>query len=70
MIKKSIAQNRRQKKFPWYAGPRNKEHSKLLIGNQFGKSQKFRNSSCLTSSSNSASSYSDKLDYALHALTR
>jgi hypothetical protein len=38
MIKKSIAQNGNNFFFPWYGGPRNKEHSKQQIGNQFGKS--------------------------------
>jgi len=68
--KKCIVQNRRQKKCPWYVGPRNKEHSKQQIGNQFGKSQRSGKSSHSTSSSNSTSSFSGKFDFALHAPTR
>jgi hypothetical protein len=59
MIKKSIAQNKRQKTFPWYVSPRNNEHWK----------QRFGNYSCLTSSSNSTSSFFEKFDFALHAPT-
>ncbi len=69
MIKKSIAQNKRQKTFPWYVSPRNNEHWKQQIGNQFGKSQGSKNSSHLTSSSNSTSSSSNKSDFVLHAPT-
>jgi len=43
---------------------------KQQIGNQFGKSQRSGNSSRLTSSSNSTSSFFNKSNYALHAPTR
>jgi len=52
----------------WVQG--NKEHSKQQLGNQFGKSQRSKNSSCLSSSSNFASRSFNKFDSALHAPRR